>query len=242
MPLVYLVCQTRGWGVAHYPEWSSSQVIEVFGAVACTAGSIGVLMRRSWARWIALAAALSGIGTGGLNLMGRWGEASLEAWVYALTVVFSAIVLITLIGSKVRATFETEGGDGLWSSREPAVRAIRWTVLSQLVAIPMLLIFVFAQPVVPEMRIPALILALVLGCAALLSMGRKLAGAVLLVLGGPALLVLTALTAWLAQWEPWTWRIVGYYACFWIPAGLISMVAGFVLVRPVVKLWKQLPS
>ena len=239
-PLAYAISDWTDFYALDYPAGLNPR-IEVLAALTCTAGSIGVLARKSWARWLALAAALAGMGTGSLNLLGQLGDPSAYAWVYSITVVFSGIVGVALLGPSVRAEFETEGADGIWSSKEPAVRAIRWTVLSQLVAVPMLLVYAWSQPIVLETRTAAVVLAFVLGGAALLSMGRKLAGPVLLVFGGPALLVLTAVTAWHAQaMEAPALNIIGYYACFWVPAGVISTVAGCVLARPVLRLWKQL--
>lgn len=243
-PGAYVLAELCGVGPA-YPGWSSSARVEVLTALVCTVGAVGLVARKSWARWLALAAALAGIGTGGLNylgvLFGRFGGPTIQAWCFVLAIVFSALVGLALVGPSVRGQFESRGADGIWSSREPAVRAIRWSVLAQLVAIPMLLVYAWSQPIVAQTQMPAVVLAAVLAGAALLSMARKLAGAALLVLGGPGLLVLAAVSAWHAHaMGAQELSIIGYYACFWVPAGLISTVAGFVLARPVVELWRQL--
>ena len=239
-PLAYALADFSGHGLA-YPVYESA-AIAWLAALVCSVGAVGLVLRRSWARWLALAAALSGLGTSGLNIISSLAHPDAQTWVYALTLTYSAIVGLALVGPSVRAQFESEGADGLWSSRELSVRSVRGAVLSQLVAIPMLMVYAWVQPVVPETKNAALVLAVVLGAAALLSMGRKLSGALLLSLGGPALLVLTALSAWLAhvEGEGRELAIIGYYACFWIPAGLVSTFAGVVLARPVLRLWRQL--
>jgi hypothetical protein len=38
--------------------------------------------------------------------------------------------------------------------------------------------------------------------------------------------------------EPGSLQIMGYYAVFWVPAGLASVVAGGVLLGPVLALWR----
>ena len=239
-PATQVLAEWSGRGLS-YEVWES-QRIALLVAVACSVGAVGLMLRKSWARWLALAAALGGIGTGGLNIVWTIADPQLLTWIQALEISFSAIVGLALVGPSVRAQFESEGADGLWSSSDLAVRSIRWTVLSQLVAIPMLLVYAWVQPIVPQTRGMALVLAAVLGVGALLCMGRKLLGAIVMSLAGPALLILAGLTAWFAhsRGAPGHLHVAGYYACFWAPAGVISTIAGLRLAKPVWRLWHEL--
>jgi hypothetical protein len=87
--------------------------------------------------------------------------------------------------------------------------------------------------VVPATADAAVALAGLLAVAALLSALRKLVGALVLALGGASLLLLTGVTAWMAHdgaaMDPW---IVSYYAVFWVPAGVVSLVTAGVMARP----------
>lgn len=218
-----------------YPLWED-RGWAILIALGCTVGAIGLLYRRSWARWMALAGAAAGLGTAGLNGIGTLlAEPGLDTWKYALVFSFSATVGLALVGPSVRAEFEAEGADGIWSARDPVVRWIRWSVLSTLVAAPMLVTYAWVQPIVAQTEVAAFVLAIVLGVGAVLCMARKVLGAVLLTLAGPALLVLTAVTAWLAHGQGML-DIAGYYACFWVPAGVVSTIAGFMLAKPLVGL------
>lgn len=239
-PVIHFCAEVSGHGLS-YSVWDSPR-IGLLCALACTTGALGLVLRKAWARWMALAAAIGGVGTSGLNIVNTMGIQHEMTWIHAVAICFSAIVGLALLGPSVREQFEREGEAGLWSSSDWSVRGIRATVLSQLVAIPMLLVYAWMQPIVPQTRTMALVLALVLGLGALLTMGRKLLGALCLVLAGPALLVLTATTAWLAHasGDPVNTSIASYYACFWTPAGLISTLTGLALVKPVWRLWSQL--
>ena len=239
-PVIHFFAEASGHGLS-YSVWDS-QRIGLLCAIACTGGAVGLVLRKAWARWMALAAAIGGVGTSGLNIVNTIGVQHEMTWIHAVAISFSAIVGLALLGPSVRAQFEREGEQSVWSSQDWSVRGIRATVLSQLVAIPMLLVYAWLQPIVPQTRTMALVLAAVLGLGALLTMGRKLLGALCLVLAGPALLALTAATAWLAHasGDPVNTSIAGYYACFWAPAGLISTLTGLSLIKPVWRLWSQL--
>lgn len=223
-----------------YRVWDSDALGNMC-AVVCVVGVVGLLARHSWARWLALAAAAAGIGTSGLNGVGTLAEPSMATWVFALSASGSAIVGLTLAGSEMRTAFESGDKDSVWRSPDPIVRGIRWTLFTQLIAIPMLLVYGSSQAIVPATGGPAIALAFVLGAAAVLCVRRKILGALLLALGGPALLILTAVTVWQARHgAPFDLRIAGYYALFWVPAGIVSTVASVVLARPVLRLWRRL--
>ena len=74
----------------------------------------------------------------------------------------------------------------------------------------------------------------------LLCLRRKLSGALLIALAGAALLVLTVVCAVAAvRAGPAERAIIGYYAVFWAPAGIASVLAGAVMLRPLAAVLRQ---
>jgi len=125
----------------------------------------------------------------------------------------------------------------IWRSADPLVRILRWALLANLVAIPMLLIYTWVQPVVPATATTAMGLALLLIIGSVLVMARKVAGALLLSLGGLGLLAQTCATAWLAhQAGPDTFFIGSYYVAFWLPAAALSIACGVAWARPAIRI------
>ena len=214
----------------------------LLSALVCTVGAVGLVQRRAWARWLALAGAAAGVGSAGLNGIGTVLEQPcLHTCLFALSFGFSAAVGVALLGPSVRAEFERDR-DAVWASPDPIAKRLRWMVLTQLVAIPMLVVYALIQPIVPATATAALVLAGVLGASAGLCLARKLVGALGLAIAGPALLVLTAVTAWQAQAAGGfpLLRIASYYACFWLPAGVVASATAIALIRPVLGLWREL--
>jgi hypothetical protein len=240
-PLLEICAERTGVYQPSVTIWEHP-VLALLAATVCTVGAFGLVRRCSWARWLAFAGAGAGLGTSGLNGLGSLATASIgpQACMYALIFGFCGVVGLALLGSQVRAEFAGER-EGLWASSDPIVRGVRATVLTQLVALPMLVVYALVQPIVSATAVPALLLAALLGLSALACMARKLAGALGLALGGPALLLLTGATAWLAHahGDPRELAIVGYYACFWLPAGVIATVTGAAMIRPLLGLWRR---
>jgi len=105
-------------------------------------------------------------------------------------------------------------------------------------AIPMLLVYTWMQPIVPETANTALPLAIFLGLAIAAATSKKVIGAMALVLGGIALLAETAATVHMARQnpDPLVGQIALYYAVFWLPAGLLSLQCGARMVAPVLRM------
>ena len=111
------------------------------------------------------------------------------------------------------------------------MRTLRWSLVTALASAPMLLVYAVTQPIVPGTQEIAGALAVAQIIATLLCARRKLVGAILLSLFGAALLAFTILCAMATHAsnaiDPW---IMTYYAVFWIPAGVVSVATGAVLL------------
>jgi hypothetical protein len=198
--------------------------------------AVGIQLRWFVSRWLALALACAGIGSAGLNLLPWYAEPCAYTWTLALHIAGALIVIANLVGSETRERFE-EHASPLWSSTDPVLRSIRWTILAFFAAIPMLLVYGWMQPVVPTTQMPALALAGFLSISIALSISRRVLGALGLVLGGIALLAQASSTLFLAydMSDSHGW-IALYYAAFWIPAGLAALHCGARLMGPLLKL------
>ncbi|MEZ4430248.1 MAG: hypothetical protein R3A51_21425 [Nannocystaceae bacterium] len=194
-------------------------------ALVCLLTLTGLVRRRLWAFWLACAGAVLGVASGALNLLGSLAAPGLLTWSTTVTIAFASAALAGLLAADVRRAFHEDDRAALWRARDPLIVALRWMILADLVATPTLLIYAWAQPVVPETATPAAVLAFILGLGAILTVARKVIGALLLSLSGVGLV---ALAAWNvhATLEAPALAIVGYYAIFWVPAGLLSLVAG----------------
>lgn len=198
--------------------------------------AVGIQFRWFVSRWLSLALACAGIGSAGLNLLPWYAEPCAYTWTLALHIAGALIVIANLVGSETRQRFE-EQASPLWSSTDPVLRSIRFTILAFFAAIPMLLVYGWMQPIVPTTATPALLLAGFLSISIALSVSRRVLGALGLVLGGIALLaqaISTLLLAYdMSASHGW---IALYYAAFWIPAGLAALLCGARLMGPLLSL------
>lgn len=199
---------------------------------------------RAWigARWLAMALAGAGLISSGLNGFDLLHHRALHSWVYLVSICGSALILINLSGHSMHAaTLARQPENSIWRSDAPMIRKLRWSILANLVAIPMLLVYGWLQPIVAATKNIAFILAGVLALASILAIARKVIGAVLLSLGGIALLVLTIVTISLAdtKTDPYALMIASYYAVFWLPGAIFSAIAGISLAKPVTQLLRK---
>lgn len=223
-----------------YVNWDHD-VIASLTSLALVAAVVGLLRRKLWARWLGLGGSLAGLGSSLLNGLGTLVDPGVLTWGHALAVAGCGALVLLLGGSSMRDAFEGSPSEAeLWRSPDPVVRALRWALITTLIAAPMLLVYAFVQPIVPGTKAVALTLAGLQITAALLCVRRKLVGAMLLVMAGAVLLVFTvvcaAATHGQGPTDPW---ILSYYAVFWVPAGVISLVAGAVLLRPLATLLRR---
>jgi len=207
--------------------------VRIAFSVAVIVTAVGLFKERVWARWLAFAGGALGMLSNGLNGIGTLHAPSLATWGHALAVACSGLLFAGVAGSSVKERFESaEHNDPLWRNPDPLVVGLRWTVLTSLGAAAMLLIYGLTQPIVPETRLPAIVLAALIVFGSFLTVQQKIAGALLTTAGGMALLVLTSANAVIANLdEVNTAMILAYYACFWVPAGVISTITGVTLAR-----------
>lgn len=218
-------------GVRPLPLLNATPVGAVFSA-GCLLALFGLLRRQLWGWWLACAGAVMGLLSGGLNALDRLPAPSVELWGLTLTFLGAGCALLGLLGPDLRrALREGDHVDPVWRAADPLVAALRWTIGASLLALPMLFVYAWVQPVIPGTAGPAIALAGLLALSLVLVIARKVIGALLLSLAGAALLALLALMAYgaAAHPEPCLSRIVAYYAVFWGPAGLLALRTGALL-------------
>jgi hypothetical protein len=203
-----------------------------FIATMCVAISIALVRGALWARWAAIAFAAGCALGGALNWFQNRAYRDEGTWLCAIGVVGGITIISQLARPTVAAHF-TQRANALWQSRDRLVRSARFAAIANFMAAPMLLLYAFAQPVAPLTFYSALAIAPVLGLGSALVVMRRTAGVLVLALGAVALAVHTyASFVNVAVAE--NTRVVGYYACFWLPAAVLGLVAGATLVVRVV--------
>ena len=204
---------------------------------------VGLLARRHWGRWLGMAFGAAAIGCGALNLVYYWKPSGTPNLYYPdwyadvcrttcfhmVTLLGGAVILVNVIAAADR--FEASS---TWSRRDGVIRWLRASMVATFVAVPMLLVYAWMQPLVASTKPTALVLAAVLAVGAFLGVRGKLVGALMLVLGGAGLAVQTAATISLTHGPDHT--ISFYYAAFWVPCSLILLVTGCVMARPTLRL------
>jgi hypothetical protein len=219
-------------------------------AILLSAGTLigvgGLIARRQWARWLCLALGVAALGCGLLNGMNFWSASgtintNLDWYydvcraenLYLVTALGGAVIVMNLVAA--RELFQTSA---TWAGNAPVVRWLRASMIASFVAVPMLLIYAWMQPLATKTASTAVVLAAALTIGAVLGVRGKLVGALLLVLAGLGLALQTIVTVLLAN----DTRIAMYYVAFWAPASLLALVTGCLLVGPTVRLLRRLPG
>jgi hypothetical protein len=226
------------------PDWKFVLVL----SAGMMLGVVGLVLRRPWARWLCLALGATGLGSGGLNAINMWEITSniTEAdtyvnpewctqmfriqWIYFVNALGGALIVLNLVAA--RRAFVAAG---VWSGREPVMRVLRLSMIASFVAVPMLLVYAWMQPIVPATQTTAVVLAAGLTLGAVLAVRGKLVGAVILVVAGLGLLAQTLVTMLLADDR----FIASYYLVFWTPAAVLAIVSGALLARPVLRVLRR---
>lgn len=212
----------------------------VVGA-CCALGVYGLVRRRIWGRWLALALGATGAVTGGLNAAYFWKVTSAvdpmhvewsnamygSAWVMLTCALGGLAIVVCLVSPAAR---DLCARDGAWTSDARLARMVRPMLVTSFAAAPMLLVYAWLQPIVPETRVTAIILTIALAAGAVVTVRGKLVGAFVLVLAGLGLLVQSAVT--LAHAPDAQRGIAGYYLVFWLPAAVCAIVCGVRLAGP----------
>lgn len=233
--LAFVAARVFGWEPFEFNPWPDRRYA-IFLASLLGLTCLGLVRQWFVARWLAMALAVAGILSAGLNLAPWLSMRGSFTWMLATHVAGALIVIGNLFGAEMRATF-ARGASEVWVSADPLLRSVRWTVVTHFVAVPMLLVYAWMQPIVPGTATIAIVLAAVLALSLALVVARKAVGAIGLALGGVGLLVHTATIVVAAQELAAPNGTIGlYYAVFWLPAGLAALLCAFRLARPVTRL------
>jgi hypothetical protein len=231
-------------------SWGALPPPDARFAILLSAGTLlgvgGLIARRQWARWLCLALGTAALGCGLLNGLNFWSASgtintNLDWYydvcraenLYLVTALGGAVIVMNLVAA--HDLFQTSA---TWAGNAPVVRWLRASMIASFVAVPMLLIYAWMQPLATKTAPTAVVLAAALTIGAVLGVRGKLVGALLLVLAGLGLAAQTIVTVLLAN----DTRIAMYYVAFWAPAALVALVTGCLLVGPTVRLLRRLPG
>ena len=208
----------------------------IFLLMLVLAMAAGIARGSFGARWVAIAMCTAGVCSAAINLVGFYPQSSVLVWSLGLHLSGAALVLACLVAPPLRDAFYRDAPQ-LWTSKRPVLRIVRWTISANIVAIPLLLVFAWDQPLVESTARLAPILAAVSSVALVLTIRRKTVGAILLACCGICLLFLAVYTTWAAHTTgPSSARLSYYYLVFWLPAGLLSMICAASISRPALML------
>ncbi len=239
-----IACSVAGVRLVPYDLFPDRRLAIVVG-IGLVLAVAGLVRQRMWARWLGLALGAVGMFSGGLNAVHYWSVTAapnpidlawsmqmyLAAWVLFVSAFGGALVVINLMAPAARDACIAKAPHSTWTSSHTLVRSLRALVVASFVAVPMLLVYAWLQPIAPATRTSALVLAATLACGGILAIRGKVAGALLLVIAGGGLIAQTVLTAVYASDR----SIAGYYAIFWAPAGILAIVCAFRLLATVSK-------
>ena len=189
-------------------------------AVLGTTAAIGLVRGAVWARWMAIAFAVTSVVGGVINTIGLAAPRDDLGLQNALGTLAGLVILAQVMAPSVRERFSQ--AQPLWSSRDRLVRSARWAATAGFAAATMLVLYALCQPVAPDTVASALAIAPVLALGSVLVVARRTAGVLVLAVAGGALAVHAGVTV--AHAEPRA--IALYYVAFWAPAAVLGMVAG----------------
>lgn len=244
----FIVAELAGYRLVSFVAYPSTKFAVVL-ALGVAAATVGLVRHRMWARWAYLGLGLAAIGSGGLNAINFWPvsghvEAHAPAWSmlvleqswgYACAIVAGLLIVANL--APIGDSFVAGKSHATWTSDAAVIRALRRLTIASLGAIPMLLVYAWVQPLVPATVPSALALAAVLTLGVIVAVRGGVVGALILCVGGVGLGVQTAVTYALASGVPQ--RTTLYYAAFWMPAALLSLVAAAHLARPLARIIRR---
>ncbi len=240
----FIVAHLAGHELVRFAAYPSTRFAVVLAA-AIVAGAIGLARRRMWARWLYLALGVAAIGSGGLNAINFWAVCGHldpnaawsmlvleQAWGFVASVIAGLLIVANL--APIGDGFVAGRAHAAWTSDAAVVRTLRWLTIACLLAVPMLLVYAWIQPLVPATRATAVGLAVALTIGVIAAVRGHLVGALALCLGGLGLAAQTAATYALAT--PRAQPITLYYAAFWLPAAALALVAAAQLAAPLRRL------
>ena len=224
-----------GWEPFAFNPWHDPRYA-AFLSVLLALTLLGIHRRWFFSRGLAMALAVAGIASAGLNLYWWLAYREPHTWLLAAHIAGALLLWANLAGPTMRQAFSKDAST-IWTSHDPLVRSMRWAVVTHFGAIPMLLVYAWMQPIVPSTATFAVVLAAFLSASLALVIARKAIGAIALALGGVGLLVHTTMTFTMAQsLGDSAGSIAVYYTVFWLPAALSALVCAVRLARPVTRL------
>jgi hypothetical protein len=198
-----------------------SQRYVVFLIAVVSATIYGLLRRRLWARWIGLAFGTFGALSSSINAYHCLRDADHYLWTYLVFTIGSLLVGVLLADPDTTDAFLARHAQAsLWRSRDWLVRLTHLTIMASYATVSMLLVYAWMQPFVPSTARSAEFLAATLAIGATLTALRKVAGALILGMGGMGLAAQCVLTMTRGAAEP---QLVAYYLVFWAPTAVLGV-------------------
>jgi hypothetical protein len=232
----FLVARLGGWQT-RVSVWPDLRYVSAL-LVAVSAAGIGVIVRRRWARWLALCLAFAGASTAVINLASFGFAPGWLTWLLGVFAIGGALVIVNLAGAKMAASDALDDRDfsQAWPDRVRPAWWLRAAVLSGLVAAPMLVLYAWVQQgTVEGFETPAVAIAVGLVISTVLVVRGHALGALLLGLSGLALVVFVLLLVGAAEFA-WEREVALYYVLFWLPAGVAATISGAGLGRAALRL------
>lgn len=244
----FIIAHLTGHEVVRFAAYPSAR-FSITLAVAIAVGAVGLVRRRMWARWLYLALGAAAIGSGGLNAINFWSVSGHfdahnaawstlmleQTWGYLISVVAGLLIVGNL--APIGDRFVAGPSHATWTSDLALMRTLRWLTVACLMAVPMLLVYAWVQPLVPATTTSALALAATLTLGVATAVRGRVIGTLILCAGGLGLAAQTVATYALAT--PQVQPITRYYAAFWLPAAALALVAAAQLAAPVARLLRR---
>jgi len=216
----------NAWPLACDPFHSQAYVVFLVGAHSATV--YGLVRKRLWARWIGLAFGTFGALSTGINAFNFLSVRDDWTWTFFTLFFGSVAVGLNLADPALAEVFVSRSKQAtLWRSSDRLVRLTRAAVVANLAAVPMLLVYAWMQPFVPSTASSAVVLAVVLGVGGTLTILRKIAGGLVLAIAGVVLVAQTVVTGMRGAHQP---ELVAYYAVFWLPAAVLGVACGVLML------------
>ena len=211
-------------------------------AAACGVAIVGVTRRAPWGRWLVLALGFGGIMTSGMNVaygvsyaISKHSMTGVLAW-QRTSLILGAGSLAFLLLARGRTMREAFGRPftpseptTIWSASHPLVGAVRVALIAGFAASATSILYGLGQPVVPETATSALVLAGVFLFAALLTLARKTAGVLLIVVTGLGFLAQACATYSLASDD--AKGSAAFFGVLWLSAAMTALSCGARLLK-----------
>ena len=217
---------------APHPAWHQSNAALTSSLlVTASVALVGLLDRRTWARWLALGLAGAGLLHATFEVGASWAAADARLWISSLQGGGCLLLMVGLAHPGVRDGDEPPIHETIWGSGLAEIRWLRAAIVCSIGATPALLAYGWAQPAsIRMLEGPAILFAASLALGILVTLRGKTVGVVLLGLAGLGLLALAGLLV-AAGTTALDHRIAAFHGCFWLPAAISNIVAAILVIR-----------